>query len=92
MKPLLDLADRHLVTTGLVGTASGAGAISWLLSALNTAGDIATPIGKIAGAACAVLTLILLYDRWRDHRRRGRPFRNDGVAWRRREWEDDNIP
>lgn len=81
MNLLADFADRHPVTTSVFGTAGGAASVA--LSALHAAGDVATDIGRIAGAACAVLTLILLYGRWCDRR-----IRHEAARWR----EHDDLP
>ena len=72
MKPLLEIADRHPISTGFVGIAGGA--LNWLLSALHASASVAGDVGKIASCVLTLLTLQLVYLKIRERRRATRHF------------------
>ena len=70
MRPLIDYADRHPASTGILGALSGF--LSYVLSntahALHEAAGIAADIGILLGCAASFLTVLLLADRYRYRR------------------------
>lgn len=68
MKPISDLADKHPVTTGIIGTVSGL--FSWVGAHLEQVQNFASTVGALFGAATAVVTFALVIRQWRAKRRR----------------------
>ncbi len=66
MKLLADFVDRHPLSAGAIGT--GSGIFSGVADRIHFLAGLAADLAALLGFGIALLTCLLLFRRWREHR------------------------